>query len=123
MKLYKKLLLIPFSLLITLIIVNFCDDIFNDTFTDYIQSLSILGLGIVIYPFNFKFKYKIDYIFLIVKAVAVINLLNLIVFQDFSFKTNYINIFTGIFGILLSFSRLILYNIDANAPRSTANKL
>jgi uncharacterized membrane protein len=98
---YKKLLLIPFLVLNGIIIIDLISDLFKESFTYYLLSLSILGLGIVVYPFDFKFKYNIDYIFLTVKAVAFFNLLNLFFFQDFSLKINSINILTGIFAILL----------------------
>ncbi len=77
---YKKLLLIPFLVLNGIISLNFISDLFNESFTYYLLSLSILGLGIVVYPFDFKFKYNIDYIFLSVKVVAFFNLLNLFFF-------------------------------------------
>lgn len=103
---YKKILLLSFSLLIGIIILDYIDDLFTESFSYYLLSMSVLGLGITIYPFDFKFKSKVDFIFLIVKAVAVFNIVNLFVFRDFSLKLNYINSLAGLFGIFFLFTRI-----------------
>lgn len=102
---YKKLLLIPFMVLIAMIILDLCDDTFTQLFSGYLLSLSFLGLAIVMYPVDFKFKQSADFIFLTVKAVAVFNWFNLFFFQDFSAKINSLNVLSGSFGILLLLAR------------------
>lgn len=102
---YKKLILIPFSILLGMIVLNYISDIFTELLTNYLLSLSVLGFGTIFYPFDLKFKYKADYIFPILIGFIIFNITNLFLFQDFSLKINYINILAGIFGILLLFVR------------------
>lgn len=102
---YKKLILFPFFILLGIIVLNEISDIFNELFTNYLRSLSVLGFGTIFYPFDLKFKYKADYIFPIVIGFTIYNVANLFSFQDFSLKINYINILAGIFGFILLFAR------------------
>lgn len=74
---------------------------FAESLTYYLLSLSLLAFSIMIYPMNSKFKHKADFIFLIVVGIAIFNIVNLIIFMDFSSEINYVNILTGAFGVLL----------------------
>ena len=102
---YKKVILVPCSTLIGMIILNYIDDIFTELLTYYLLSLFLIALAIILYPIDFKFKHKADFTFLIVLGIAIFNIVNLIILKDFSSEINYINILTGAFGILLLFFR------------------
>ncbi|SHN16098.1 hypothetical protein SAMN05216269_11725 [Flavobacterium xinjiangense] len=102
---YRKLILIPFSILLGMNILNYITNIFTELFTNYLLSLSALGLGTIFYPFDLKFKNKADYIFPSLLGYTIFSIANLFLFQDFSIKINYINILAGIFGVLLLFAR------------------
>ena len=88
---YRKLILIPFSILLGMNILNYITNIFTELFTNYLLSLSVLGLGTIFYPFDLKFKHKADYIFPTLLGYTIFNIANLFLFQDFSIKINYIN--------------------------------
>jgi hypothetical protein len=102
---YQNVVLCFFFLLVGIICVDLISDLFLIDFTYYLLSLFILGLGIVVYPFDFRFRYKTDFIFLLVLLMAIVNLINLFGFSNFSFLIYCVNIFVGVFGILLSLLR------------------
>jgi hypothetical protein len=102
---YQKVVLGVFLVLAGIILIDFFSNLFLIDFRYYLQSLFVLGLGIVVYPLDFKFKFKADYIFLTVIGLAIFNGINLFFLTDFSFKMNGINILGGISGSLLTIFR------------------
>lgn len=102
---YQKVVLGFFIILTGILSIDFFSNLFLMDFKYYLQSLFVLGLGIVVYPLDFKFRFKADFIFLIVIGTAIFNIINLFFFAEFSFVINCINIFAGFFGVLLSLFR------------------
>lgn len=99
---YKKIVLSLFFALTGIICIDLYANLFAMDFCYYIQSLFMLGLGIVIYPLDFRFRYKADFMFLPIIVVALLNLINLFLIKDFSFEINCINVFSGFSGVFLS---------------------
>jgi hypothetical protein len=103
---YQNIVLSCFVLLVVMIGVDLVADLFSINFTYYLLSLFILGLGIVSYPLDFKFRSKIDLIFLAILVTALVNLMNLLYFKNFSFEIYCINVVAGVFGIVLSLFKI-----------------
>lgn len=102
---FQKVVLGSIILLCIIICFDLLSDLFLIDFTYYLLSLFILGLGFVVYPFDFMFRFKTDFMFLPVMLIAVANIVNLFFFANSSFEVYCVNIFMGVFGILLSLFR------------------